>query len=142
MCLLEAKRCIARSWKKPTVCGVSEWLNGVTSYLALEKISYFTKNRIDRFWSICKVFYNFLENEGIRNDGSDEVNWLDCYCGCAYFFLLFFYLFIIYVYSLFCEGMLMCMYIVLVLIVHHLYVYTEFFYTITYLYIISILVLC
>ena len=75
MCLLEAKRCIARSWKKPTVCGVSEWLNGMTSYLALEKISYFTKNRIDSFWSIWKAFYNFLENEGIRSEGgSDEVN--------------------------------------------------------------------
>ena len=41
MCLLEAKRCIARSWKKPTVCGVSEWLNRMTSYLALEKIILF-----------------------------------------------------------------------------------------------------
>lgn len=48
MCLLEAKRCIARSWKKTTVCSVLEWLNGVTFYMALEKISYFTKNKIDR----------------------------------------------------------------------------------------------
>ena len=66
--LLEAKRCIARSWK-PTVCGVPEWLNGVTFSLALVKISYFTKNKIDRFWSIWKVFYNFLENGSIQNDG-------------------------------------------------------------------------
>ena len=75
MCLLEAKRCNARSWKKPTVCGVSEWLNGVTSYLALEKISYFTKNSIDRFWSIWRgFFYNFLENESTQSDGgSDEL---------------------------------------------------------------------
>lgn len=70
MCLLEAKRCIARSWKKTTVCSVLEWLNGVTFYMALEKISYFTKNKIDRFWkSIWKVFYNFLENGNIRSDG-------------------------------------------------------------------------
>ena len=119
MCLLEAKRCIARSWKKPTVCGVSEWLNWVTSYLALEKISYFTKNRIDRFWSIWKVFHNFLENEGIQSDGgSDDLNWFDCYCGCVLLFF-FFYLYMIYplriyVYSLLCEGMLKCTYIVLV----------------------------
>ena len=58
-----------------TNCGVSEWLNGVTSYLALEKISYFTKNSIDRFWSIWRgFFYNFLENESTQSDGgSDEL---------------------------------------------------------------------
>ena len=56
MCLLEAKRCIARSWKKTTVCGVSEWLNGVTSSLALEKISYFTKTRLIGFGVFGEFF--------------------------------------------------------------------------------------
>ena len=35
--------------EKTTVCVVSEWLNRVTFYLALEKISYFTKNKIGVF---------------------------------------------------------------------------------------------
>ena len=39
---LEAKRCIALSWKSDTPCATSQWLRGMTSYLALEKISYTT----------------------------------------------------------------------------------------------------
>ena len=72
ICFLEAKRCIALSWKSDTPCATSQWLRGMTSYLALEKISYTTKNRLDKFWEIWNIFYNFLENNNMDVDG-----WLD-----------------------------------------------------------------
>ena len=43
-CFLDAKQCIALSWKSDTLCATSQWLRGITFYLALEKISYTTKN--------------------------------------------------------------------------------------------------
>ena len=72
ICFLEAKRCIALSWKSDTPCATSQWLRGMTSYLALEKISYTTKNRLDKFWEIWNIFYNFLENNNMDVDG-----WMD-----------------------------------------------------------------
>ena len=72
ICFLEAKRCIALSWKSDTPCATSQWLKGMTSYLALEKISYTTKNRLDKFWEVWNIFYNFLENNNMDVDG-----WLD-----------------------------------------------------------------
>lgn len=29
--LLEAKRCFAKCWKDKKICGLSQWLNGLTS---------------------------------------------------------------------------------------------------------------
>jgi len=45
----------------------------MTSHLALEKITYFLKNKPDIFWSIWKVFYNFLESL----DGDSFVELMD-----------------------------------------------------------------
>ena len=56
ICFLEAKRCIACSWKSDTPYGTSQWLRGMTFYLALEKISYTTKNKLDKFWKIWSIF--------------------------------------------------------------------------------------
>ena len=70
ICFLEAKRCIALSWKSDTPCATSQWLRGMTSYLALEKISYTTKNRLE-FWKIWNIFYHFLENN------MDVDGWMD-----------------------------------------------------------------
>ena len=78
ICFLEAKRCIALSWKSDTPCATSQWLRGMTSYLALEKISYTTKNRLDKFWEIWNIFYNFLENNNMDVDGwlDDKMDWV------------------------------------------------------------------
>ena len=58
-------RCIAWSWKGVTVEGISQWLRGMVLNVALEKISYFAKNKIDKFWSIWKIFYDYLEQNNI-----------------------------------------------------------------------------
>ncbi|CAI5697250.1 unnamed protein product [Oreochromis niloticus] len=60
--LLEAKRCIAMCWKNQKICGLSQWLNGLTSILTMEKITYALRNKLDKFWAIWSKFYNFLEN--------------------------------------------------------------------------------
>jgi len=73
LCLLEAKCVIASTWKKEERPGVSQWIKGMTSHLALEKITYFLKNKPDIFWSIWKVFYNFLESL----DGDSFVELMD-----------------------------------------------------------------
>ena len=72
VCFLEAKRCIARSWKKEKPCSISQWLTGMTFYFALEKISYTTKNKLDRFWKIWEVFCKFLEKNDMEVDGWNE----------------------------------------------------------------------
>ena len=64
VCFLEAKRCIARSWKKEKT--------GMTFYFALEKISYTTKNKLNKFWKIWEVFCEFLEKNDIEVDGWNE----------------------------------------------------------------------
>ncbi len=45
----------------------------MTSCLALEKITYFLKNKLHVFWSIWKVFYDFLESL----DGDSFVELMD-----------------------------------------------------------------
>lgn len=57
LCLLEAKHVIACTWKKDKSPGVSQWIKGMTSYLALEKITYFLINTLHTLWSIWKVLY-------------------------------------------------------------------------------------
>lgn len=54
--LLEAKRCIARCWKEQEMCGLSQWLNGLTSTLTLEKITYTSRNKLCKFWDIWSTF--------------------------------------------------------------------------------------
>ncbi len=45
-CLLEVKRVIACSWYKEESPGMSQWIKGMTSWLALEKITYFFINKL------------------------------------------------------------------------------------------------
>lgn len=72
---LEAKRCIALSWKKESLCGISQWTTQMTFYFALEKISYFTKNKLDKFWVVWSVFYTWLCQNDIQIDGWKK-DWL------------------------------------------------------------------
>ena len=65
ICLLEAKRCIARAWKNVSMQGTSEWLNAMVSNVALERISYFTKNKMNTFWKIWGIFYDYLKRNNI-----------------------------------------------------------------------------
>lgn len=64
--LLEAKRCIAKCWKETKMYGLSQWLNGLTSILTMEKITYMSRNKLDKFWKIWSVFYNFLEKSKLQ----------------------------------------------------------------------------
>lgn len=61
-------QCIACSWKRDKPCTTSQWLTGMSFYLALEKISYMVKNKLDKFWKIWKVFCNFLDKNDIEVD--------------------------------------------------------------------------
>lgn len=75
ICFLEAKRCIACSWKRDKPCTTSQWLRGMSFYLALEKISYTAKNKLDKFWNVWKVYCNSLEKKDIEvDDWNDELN--------------------------------------------------------------------
>lgn len=42
-CFVDAKRCVAHTWKEPSTCGLSQRLKGMTFYLALERIRVFLK---------------------------------------------------------------------------------------------------
>lgn len=44
----------------------------MTFYFALEKISYFNKNKLDEFWVIWAVFYTWLIQNDIQLDVRKE----------------------------------------------------------------------
>ena len=87
---------------------------------ALEKISYFTKNKLDNFWKIWHIFYSYLEQNETSANG--------CFCFvCLFFFYSLFIYFIcayvcvcicIYVCVCVCECVCMyvCMYVYIVCI--------------------------
>ncbi len=92
ICFLEAKRCIACSWKKEKPCTTSQWLTGMSFYFALEKISYTSKNKLNNFWKIWKFFGDFLEKNDIEVDGwNDELNWR-LMIGLSFHFILIYYI--------------------------------------------------
>lgn len=75
ICFLEAKRCIATTWKSDTPCTASQWLKGMVFNFALEKISYATKNRLDKFNEIWTLFFDFLQKNNIPIDGwKDDIS--------------------------------------------------------------------
>uniref|UniRef100_A0A3B4A6P1 Reverse transcriptase domain-containing protein n=1 Tax=Periophthalmus magnuspinnatus TaxID=409849 RepID=A0A3B4A6P1_9GOBI len=55
----EVKRCIATSWKPDIPCSASQWLKGMTFCLALEKISYSTKNKLDVLGNMDNILQFF-----------------------------------------------------------------------------------
>lgn len=76
VCFLEPERCIASSWKKDTLCGISQWIKGITSYFALKKISSFSKNKLDKFWVILDVFFSWLVQRHIQLDiWKEDLSW-------------------------------------------------------------------
>ena len=73
ICFLEAKRCLAKEWKTEASCVLAQWLKGMCFYFALERISYTTKGKLDKFWKIWYIFRDFLENNNIEVEGWNAV---------------------------------------------------------------------
>ena len=73
ICFLEAKRCLAKEWKTEASCVLAQWLKGMCFYFALERISYTTKGKLDKFWKIWYIFSDFLENNNIEVEGWNAV---------------------------------------------------------------------
>lgn len=47
-------------------------MRGMTFYLALKKTSYTIKTKLDQFWKLWNMFYNFLKNNNMSAD-----DWMD-----------------------------------------------------------------
>ena len=62
ICLLNAKRLIALSWKNVNKPHLGQWLREMSSCLSMEKITYILKGRRETFDSIWEPFILFMEN--------------------------------------------------------------------------------
>lgn len=74
MCLLQAKRLIALSWKNLNGPHIGQWLRGMSSCLSMEKITYILKGKREAFDSIWEPFIHFLENVDVSDalQGAEE----------------------------------------------------------------------
>lgn len=62
LCILQAKRLIALNWKKTYRPSIKEWVTGMATCVAFEKITYTLRNRQNVFEEIWKPFVAFLKN--------------------------------------------------------------------------------
>ena len=61
MCSLQAKHCIAISWKSMEVPSVNAWSKTLSNTLAMEKLTYATKGKLQSFYKVWEQFTDFLE---------------------------------------------------------------------------------
>ena len=61
LCSLQAKHCIAISWKSPEPPAVEYWLRSLSNTLAREKLTYATKGKIQSFLNFGDNSLNFLK---------------------------------------------------------------------------------
>ena len=67
LCSLQAKHCIASSWKSMDSPSVDHWFRSLSSVLAMEKLTYALKGKMQCYWKLWGKFINFLES---RQSGS------------------------------------------------------------------------
>lgn len=67
LCSLQAKHCIAISWKSPEPPTVEYWLRSLSNTLAMEKLTYATKGKIQSFFKLWGQFIEFLESHQSRS---------------------------------------------------------------------------
>lgn len=67
LCLLQAKRLIALSWKNISRPRISQWLREMARTLPLEKITYILKNKQEIFKKIWGPFIHFIEHGDLGN---------------------------------------------------------------------------
>ncbi|KAG9283901.1 WD repeat-containing protein 3 isoform X1 [Astyanax mexicanus] len=63
MCSLQAKYCIATSWKAMEAPSVNVWFKSLSNTLALEKLTYAKKGKLRSFYKIWEQFIDFLESQ-------------------------------------------------------------------------------
>lgn len=63
--ILQAKRMIALSWKKPDPPVIGTWLKAMMQCMAMEKITYFIKNKMSVYEEIWKPFNYYINNNNI-----------------------------------------------------------------------------
>lgn len=63
--MLQAKRLIACNWKKSEPPTIGLWINSMAHCMAMERITYFLKNKLDAYESIWNPFVNFIRRADI-----------------------------------------------------------------------------
>ena len=66
LCLLQARRSIALSWKNVRCPSLGLWLKNLTSSLALEKLTYVVRKKASQFYCIWEMFLDFVKNGDIE----------------------------------------------------------------------------
>lgn len=64
-CILQAKRMIALNWKKLDPPAIGAWINSLAQCMAMERITYFLKDKLTYFDEIWKPFKNFIKEVNI-----------------------------------------------------------------------------
>ena len=66
LCLLQARRSIALSWRNVHCPSLGNWLNNLTTSLALEKLTYVVRKKASQFYLIWEMFLDFIKNGDIE----------------------------------------------------------------------------
>ena len=67
LCLLQAKRVIALSWKKPGKPSIKVWFKEISLCLPLEKIYFILKDKLEMFEKIWGKFISYCENNNLSH---------------------------------------------------------------------------
>lgn len=62
LCSFLARKCILLLWSTPHIPSTTMWLNQITTFLPLEKLTCDLRQRSDDFWRIWSPLWDFLEN--------------------------------------------------------------------------------
>ena len=63
MCSLQAKYCIATSWKAMEAPSVNFWFKTLSNTLAMEKMTYAKRGKLQIFYKVWEQFTDFLESQ-------------------------------------------------------------------------------
>lgn len=69
-CLLQAKRVIALTWKDTQRPDSRQWVKKMSCSLALEKLTYIVKGKVEDFYEIWTPFLIFMNNMNIQMPGN------------------------------------------------------------------------
>lgn len=58
--ILQAKRLVARTWKQSEPPTIKAWINSLAQCMAMERITYFLKNKLHVYEEIWRPFWDFL----------------------------------------------------------------------------------
>ena len=65
ICILQAKRVIALSWKSPDKPSISQWFRELSLCLPLEKITYILKGKQEKFQEVWGCFIEYIKNNNL-----------------------------------------------------------------------------